>query len=109
MKSDDTTAAPDNAHEANPAAAARHAEIAKVMAQVDAGRKRLAARLRIGDVDWVDARRRNTQMPGRLGQLWGWFIELPLEEQLAALEADTFHRMAWQSLLQCSPFLVGRP
>ena len=106
MKSADATAAPD---EPGLAAAARHTEIAKVMAQVDDKRKRLAARLHIGDIDWADARRRNAQMPGRLGQLWGRFIELSREEQLAALEADTFDRMAWQSLLQCSPFLVGRP
>ena len=92
-----------------PAVVARHAEIAKLMAQVEHKRRLLAARLRAGDVDFVDAQRRNARMPGRLGQLWGRFIALPHEEQLAALEADTFHRMAWQSLLQCSPFLQGRP
>lgn len=90
------------------AVAARQAEIAKVMAQVEHRRQLLAARLDTGDVDLADARRRNAQMPGRLGQLWGWFIELPLQQQLDALQADTFHQMAWQSLLQCSPFLSSR-
>ena len=94
--------------EVGSAVAARHAEIAKVMAQIEGKRRRLAERLRIGDVDLADARRRNARMPGRLGQLWGWFIELSQAEQLAALEADTFHQMAWQSLLQCSPFLERR-
>ena len=95
--------------EAAPAVAARHAEIARVMAQVERRREALAARLRVGDIDRDDARRRNAQMPGCLGQLWGWFVELPQQEQLATLQQDTFHRTAWQSLLQCSPFRQGRP
>ena len=72
-------------------------------------REALAARLRASDIDRDDARPRNAQMPGRLGQPRGWFVELPQHEQLAALQQDTFHRTAWQSLLQCSPFLQGRP
>ncbi len=57
----------------------------------------------------VDAKCRNARMPGRLGELWGIFIELPIPDQIDALRCLTFHGMAWQSLLQCSPFLARRP
>ena len=95
------------AHNLAPAVAARQAEIAKVMAQVERKRHSLADRLRNSDVDLADARRRNAAMPGRLGELWGLFIELPRERQLEALGVAQFHAMSWQSLLQCSPFLQG--
>ena len=77
------------------------------MAQVERKRQSLAERLRAGDVDLADARRRNATMPGRLGELWGIFIELPRERQIEALGVAQFHAMSWQSLLQCSPFLQG--
>lgn len=92
----------------DPAAvAARQAAITKVMAQVGQKRQSLAERLRADDVDLADARCRNATMPGRLGELWGVFIELPRERQIEALGAPQFHAMSWQSLLQCSPFLQG--
>ena len=90
-----------------PAVATRQAEIAKVMAQVERKRYSLAERLRNSDMDLADARRRNASMPGRLGELWGLFIELPRESQVEALGIAQFHAMSWQSLLQCSPFLQG--
>jgi hypothetical protein len=93
------------------AVALRRAAIAKVMAEVERRRLLLAQRLREGLVDLEDARARNATMPGILGQRWAEFIELPLTAQTQALETlsePRFHGMAWQSLLQCSPFLPRR-
>lgn len=93
------------------AVALRHAAIAKVMADIERRRLLLAQRLREGTVDLGDARVRNAAMPGILGQCWAEFIELPLAAQTQALETlsePRFHGMAWQSLLQCSPFMLKK-
>jgi hypothetical protein len=93
------------------ALALRRAAIAEVTAEVARKRLLLARRLRDGAVDLADARSRNAAMPGVLGQRWAEFIELPLTAQTQALEAlhePRFHGMAWQSLLQCSPFMPKR-
>lgn len=82
----------------------RQAEIAKVMARVNAKRLALAEKLESGLADSDDARRRNESMPGVLGERWSAFIALPIPEQVAALGKTEFEGMAWQSLLQCSPY-----
>lgn len=82
----------------------RHAEIAKVMARVSLKRLALAEKLERGLADADDARRRNASMPGVLGERWSAFIALPMPEQVSALGRTEFEGMAWQSLLQCSPY-----
>jgi hypothetical protein len=88
--------------------AQRQAEIAKVVAQVDRKRTLLAQRLLAGEFDLQQARDRNAGMPGVLGQRWAEFLDLPASEQAATLREPRFRGMAWQSLLQCSPFLMSR-
>jgi hypothetical protein len=81
------------------------------MADVERKRLLLAQRLREGALDLNDARSRNAAMPGILGLRWAEFIELPLAAQTQALETlsePRFRGMAWQSLLQCSPFFIPR-
>ena len=69
-------------------------------------RARLAQAIERGEVDDQDADRRNSAMPGVLGDLWRDFLALPTPERLRALSQDAFKGMHWQSLLQCSPFFL---
>lgn len=86
------------------AIAERHAAIAVVMARVNAKRAALAQRIQASQVDAKDAHRRNETMPGYLGELWADFLAMPQPQQIKALRHDEFKGMAWQSLLQCSPY-----
>jgi hypothetical protein len=83
--------------------AERQHQIAIVMKKVDEKRADLSGRILRGDVDLADARQR-AAIHGVLGNLWREFIELSPDEQVAALGEPTFKTMAWQSLLQASPF-----
>lgn len=84
--------------------AARQAAIAQVMGVVRQRRLRLKEELTAGVLDDADAARRNSSMPGWLGQIWAEFIALPLDDKLAALDATHFQCCSWQALLQCSPY-----
>lgn len=84
---------------------ARQAEIEKIMRGVTQKRYKLTERIVRNDVDTDDARQRNKKMPGLLGELWAVFIELPAEQQVKELDCPQFKGMAWQSLLQCNPYL----
>ncbi|WP_448255161.1 hypothetical protein [Ottowia oryzae] len=84
--------------------AERRQAIAELMARVDASRWKLRDRIARGEVDQEDAHRRNASMPGVLGERWAQFMALTRAEQVTALEQAQFNGMAWQSLLQCSPF-----
>ena len=44
---------------------------------------------------------------GYLATLWDDFLRLNRSEMHAALDADRFNGMAWQSLLQANPFIVA--
>jgi hypothetical protein len=83
----------------------RQDAIAELMGRVTASRLALRQRLADGDVNADNARQRNASMPGFLGELWGAFMQLPLQSQLDALAVTEYRGMAWQSLLQCSPYL----
>ena len=89
--------------------AERQAEIEKVMGRMNAYRLQLIGKLASDDVDVADAERRNKGMPGVLEERWGQFMALSKEQKIAALQEPAFNGMAWQSLLQCSPYLRGRP
>ena len=86
--------------------AERKQAIAELMARVNTSRLRLRDRIARGAVDQEDAHRRNASMPGVLGERWAQFMVLTRAEQMAALEQTEFNGMAWQSLLQCSPFFI---
>ena len=88
--------------------AERKQAIAELMTRVDASRLRLRDSIARGQVDAEDARRRNASMPGVLGERWTQFMALTRAAQVAALEQPEFNGMAWQSLLQCSPFFFSR-
>ena len=88
--------------------AERKQAIAELMARVDASRLTLRERIARGEVDQTDAHRRNASMPGVLGERWTQFMALTRAEQVSALERPQFNGMAWQSLLQCSPFFIPR-
>lgn len=86
------------------AVAERQREISKVMRQVKDMQRELSNRIREGAVDEADAFNRNQRMPGSLGQLWFQFLDLSKDAKLFALSKAEFNGMAWQSLLQCSPY-----
>lgn len=82
----------------------RRAAIKVVMARVVAKREQLSKRIQANQVNVDDARLRNKAMPGYLGELWTEFLELPSDQQVEVLNHESFKGMAWQSLLQCSPY-----
>lgn len=86
----------------------RQNEIRRVMDQVDKKRLDLQARFEADFFDDAEARKRNKAVPGILGALWAQFIELSKEQKIHHLGQTTFNGMHWQSLLQCSPYVVWR-
>ena len=91
------------------AAMVRQHEIAKVLAQVDASKRRLGSMLRrqaLTPDDMQLAKRMNSSSNPLLAKLWAEFIALPLADQEDALAELRFKGMHWQSLMQANPFAV---
>jgi hypothetical protein len=88
------------------AVACRHAEVDKVMQQVQRQRQQLAQRIASGQANHQAAALRNAAMPGLLGQRWAEFMGLSDVQKIQELAQLRFNGMAWQSLLQCNPYLV---
>ncbi len=84
----------------------RQGEIARVMGIVAAKKAKLRELISQGlDTDTSgDAKVRAGNTHGLLGDLWCAFLALPADEQIAALDKDTFRGMHWQSMMGSHPF-----
>lgn len=84
----------------------RRVEIERVMGKLAKRKAQLGSLISEGlDAQCLtDARTRNDGMHGILGALWSRFLQLPVLNQLEALQADAFQGMHWQSLMQAHPF-----
>lgn len=95
----------------NPVAVAeRNAAIADVMRRMEADKADLRRFLiATQDAHTADEQAilvaRNRQFRGYLYDLLADFMELSLEDKLAALAGDTFQGMAWQSLIASHPYV----
>lgn len=79
--------------------------VEQVMQKLECSKLELSERLLNGQFNQGKAERRNSTMPGILGQRWREFFELEPNEKIQALKMPAWNGMAWQSLMQCNPYL----